>query len=502
MIGSSTPRGWFWALLPATLVFRFWLAAATPMTGDEAYFYWWGKFPDWGYYDHPPMIGWWLAALLPAGEAAWWLRLPQILQPALLALAVAVALGRTTAAWWAALLVLLAPANIWDVFITTDTPLVYFAVFSALAWLRAVRDDDRRFYLLSGALLAGAVLSKYFAALLGFAYLVDAVLTRCRGKWQGLALAYAPVLPALGLMAWWNAAHCWPNYMFNFVNRHEDAGLSWRTPLLYGATLLYLLTPPLLWSLARRGAALRALAGDAQGRSLAVLATVPLLLFAGLSAVKLIGLHWLLGFVPLVLVAAVRVLAEATLARLAKFFAGFAAAHVLAAAAIALLPLETWRSWRLYDGIVLTVDTGALLEQLQPYAADYVFASDGYSNAVTLGYDARRYFIVFGEASSHARHDDIITDFRALDGRNILILRKSAPPAGAYAAYFRAVEERSFTARGATFHIVLGRGFDYAAYRDGVLAAVRRKYYALPGLLPQTGCYFCDRYFAGLPCRK
>ena len=43
-----------------------------PITGDEASFIWSGRFPDWGFYDHPPMIGWWLAALLAecAADAA------------------------------------------------------------------------------------------------------------------------------------------------------------------------------------------------------------------------------------------------------------------------------------------------------------------------------------------------------------------------------------------------------------------------------------------------
>jgi len=58
----------FAALLVLTLVFRFWLAAAFPITGDEAYFIWWGWMPDWGFYDHPPMIGWWLAGLLTLGS--------------------------------------------------------------------------------------------------------------------------------------------------------------------------------------------------------------------------------------------------------------------------------------------------------------------------------------------------------------------------------------------------------------------------------------------------
>jgi 4-amino-4-deoxy-L-arabinose transferase-like glycosyltransferase len=496
------PRSLFLVLLPLTLIFRFWLAAATPMTGDEAYFYWWGKVPDWGFYDHPPMIGWWLAALIPFGEAEWWLRLPQILQPAILGLAVAWALGRTAAAWWAALLTLLAPAFVWNVFITTDTPLVYFSVFSALAFLRATRDDDARFYLLAGLLLAGAVLSKYFAALLGFAYLVHALIRPNRRKSLGLFLAYAPVLPALVIMAWWNAGHCWPNYMFNFVNRHDDAGLSWQTPLLYAVTLLYLLTPPFFWLLAKYRPALRSAWEDAPLRATALLAAVPLSLFAALSLVKQIGLHWLLAFVPLALILLVRVVPEEATRRLAKFFAGFAALHVIVIVVIANLPLETWKRTKLYDGIVLTVATDQLLAELKPYENDYVFASDGYSNAVTLGYDARRYFLVFGQASSHARHDDILTDFRQLAGRNILILRKTAPGAEEYVPYFRELTLRSFVVRGATFYIVLGRGFNYVAYRDNILANVRRKYYGLPTFLPQTGCSFCERYFPGTVCVK
>ena len=46
-----------------TLLIKLWLAAYFPMTGDEAFFYQWGVFPDWGYSDHPPMVGWLLFVL-------------------------------------------------------------------------------------------------------------------------------------------------------------------------------------------------------------------------------------------------------------------------------------------------------------------------------------------------------------------------------------------------------------------------------------------------------
>ena len=494
----------FAALLVLTLVFRFWLAAVFPITGDEAYFIWWGWMPDWGFYDHPPMIGWWLSVLSLAGKAEWWLRLPVVLQPALLALAVYWALPRLAAGiederrLWAAVLVLLAPVDVWNVFITTDTPLIYFSVLSGLTWIRAARDDAPRWYLAAGLLLAGAVLSKYFAAILGFAYLVDVLRRRKTSAWAGLAIAYACTVPALAVMAWWNSGHCWPNYMFNFVNRHEDAGWSLKTPLLYIVTLVYVLGPPVLWLAWRE----RRSVGKATAAALGTLAWLPFLLFAGLSLVKQIGLHWLLSFVPFTLIWLALRLTPLTLRRLGVFFAGFATLHVAVILAVSRVPLETWKQTRLYDGIVLSFEHEALAKELQPYRKDWVLAMDGYSNAVTLGYNLRQYVAVFGEASSHARHDDLVTDFRALAGRDFLILRKSEPNLDDYRKYFRAVSADSFEIRGARFWRVNGEGFDYPAYREGVLAGVMRKYYAVPAWLPQTACYMCDRYFPGDACRR
>lgn len=498
----------FAALLVLTLVFRFWLAAAFPITGDEAYFIWWGWMPDWGFYDHPPMIGWWLAALSLAGKAEWWLRLPVILQPALLALAVYWALPRLATGveeerrLWAAVLVLLAPVDVWNIFITTDTPLIYFSVASGLAWIRAARDDAPRWYLAAGLLLAGAVLSKYFAAILGFAYLVDVLRRRKAGAWAGLAIAYACTLPALALMAWWNSGHCWPNYMFNFVNRHGDAGWSLKTPLLYLVTLVYVLGPPVLWLAWRERRHPGAGAAESLAIPLATLAWLPFLLFALLAAVKQIGLHWLLSFVPFTLVWLALRLTPLSLRRLGLFFAGFATLHVAAILIVSRVPLESWQQTRLYDGIVLSFEHEALARELEPYRKDRVLAMDGYSNAVTLGYNLRQYVAVFGEASSHARHDDLVTDFRALAGRDFLILRKSEPNLDDYRRYFRAVSADSFEIRGARFWRVKGEGFDYEAYREGVLASARQKYYAIPAWLPQTACYMCDRYFPGETCRR
>ncbi|HWU84800.1 MAG TPA: glycosyltransferase family 39 protein [Rhodocyclaceae bacterium] len=514
-----SPRRIFFIALILTLGFRFWFAAVLPFTGDEGYFIWWGQWPDWGYYDHPPMIGWWLAALLKFGHSEWWLRLPQILQPGLLAWVTACYLrprGQAIA-WGAALLVLLAPGNVWNVLITTDTPLVYFSVLSGYAWLMARRAEASdaspwRWYLLSGLGLLGAVLSKYFVALLGFAYLVDTLVRPGKRKFAGLLLVYAMTLPGLALMAWWNAGHCWTNIMFNFYNRNHrgNTGLSWQSPLEYAGMLLYLLTPICFWYLYRGRAAIRACFGRFEERALIVLGGVPLALFWGFSVIHSIGLHWMLSFLPFVLILLALSISEAQLRKTMRFFVGFAIFHVLLVVGIYNTPLERWKENKFYDGIVLTVKAQLLLDHLAQYS-DYTWMMDGYSNAVTLGVNTYvrdpdgkpRYIGVFGIASGHARHDDILTDVRALDGGKIAILRKTAPDLDTeYRPYFRQIELKTFAVEGVTFYLILGQGFDYVRYRDAILAQVKQLYYAIPPALPQTACYFCDRYFPGQPCHR
>jgi hypothetical protein len=501
------------------LLFRGWLAAVMPITGDEAYFYFWGRYPDiaeWGYYDHPPMVGWWLAFLLQWRDVEWFIRLPVLLLPFGLAAGAAWLAARADEggqgerAAWAALLVLLAPVSVWNIFITTDTPLIWWSMASVMAYVAGLQASGRGqtvpallLHALAGAFLALAFLSKYFAALFGIAIAMHVLLVRRdRGRWGAFFLLTLVALAGPAYNLWWNSGQGWANVMFNLFNRHEDAGWSWETPLLYAVTLAYVVTPFALLALARYWRKITAAARRQPAVSAMLwLSLVPFTLFAVLSLVKQIGLHWLLSFVPLLLVALAAALPLPALRQLAQWFGGFALLHVLAISVIAVLPLETWSKTRQYDGIVLTFRSQDVLRHLQPYTDEFTFASDGYSNAVTYGYNARRYFIVFGVGSSHARHDDMLTDFRTLAGKNILILRKTAPDLADYQPYFKSVEVQTFVEHGVTFYLVLGRGFDYPAYRDQVLREVKDRYYRIPKYLPIRSCYFAERYFPGEECR-
>ena len=504
---DARARRWFFAALAATLAFRAWLSWTAPMTGDEAYFIAWGRHPDWGFYDHPPMVGWWLTPLLAISDAPWVLRLPALLLPFLLALLARGALR----AWFGAApaqadlggaLLLLAPLSVWNVLITTDTPLTLFAFASLLLFARAAQTGRGALYLAAGACLGLAFLSKYFAVLLALSYLAWAAVSpdvRRRGKGIGLALLAA--LPFGLLNAWWNYEDCWANVMFNAINRHEGAGLSWRTPLLFAATVAYLFAPFAWYAWKRPGAWVTELF-EPERRALHLAWLVPLAVFALLSPVRTIGLHWLQSFVPAVVLGATLYLERGELGRCVRWFAVLAALHVAAAAVIALSPLERWSRLRVYDGVVYLAETPQLLSRLAPLSERYALAADGYSSAAVLSYHTRSDVPVFGPGSSHARHDDILTDWRKFAGRDVMILRKEPPARSDYAPYFRSVEIRGIELRGATFHLVLGNAFDYAAYRSQVLATVRDRWYRIPGWLPVGRCYFCERYFPDTPCGR
>lgn len=513
------------------------LAAMLPMTGDEAYFVVWARNPDWGFYDHPPMVGWWLSAL---GAMSWHpfvLRLPALLVPLAIGLMTAGALRRLggTIAWSAATLALLLPLNAWNVAITTDVPLMFFCAAAVVAYLRAMRTGRAQDWLLTGALLSAALMSKYFAGVLAIGMFVHLVSRPSRANLRALALIALACLPAAVLHLVWNWQNCWPNLMFNLVNRHGSAGWSWKTPLLYLVTVAYVLTPLVAWRLLRHavgtdGARARGASRGPAGKggppagpastpgfasdtwgdpafasartALGWMTGLPLALLGLLSAVKTVGLHWLAAFcAPAVLLFAI-VASTAARQRALRFAAAFAALHWVAIAGLAAVPIEWFAGARIHDGLVMTLRPGLLNDRIAPYLDRFEIAATGYSPAATIGFNLGRPVLVFGPGSGHARQDDLLTDFRALAGRDILVISKEAPVAEKYAPFFGRVEFRREEILGATFHFVLGFDFRYDAYRDAVLEEIRTRWYAVPPWLPSGPCYFCDRYFPERACHR
>ncbi|MDO8888639.1 MAG: hypothetical protein Q7V16_08650, partial [Hydrogenophaga sp.] len=124
---AHASRQIFWSTFVITLVLKVVIAAGFPFTGDEAFFYQWGVFPAWGYSDHPPMVGWLLAALRQVSEHPLVLRSFTLIVTSVIALGIVDALRRwlpderESSAWLAGAVYLAMPWSWLFVLVTTDT---------------------------------------------------------------------------------------------------------------------------------------------------------------------------------------------------------------------------------------------------------------------------------------------------------------------------------------------------------------------------------------------
>lgn len=483
-----------WLSLAVKLLFAWWI----PITGDEAYFIVWGNNLDYGYYDHTPMVGWWLAALLQVSDSMLWLRLPSVLITTFIGYAIyrITRSNSVVAATFAGSLFLIAPLNLVGVLITTDTPLILFSFISAWCFYKAQQRDQFAWYLASGILLGLAFFSKFFAGLLGVAYFLYLVLFVRRGwrPYLGLLLVIAGTLPFITLNLLWNYNHCWDNYLFNLVNRTSGSEFSLITVAKYLLVLLYLFTPPVIYYLLRDYRNVLTILKDADKRIYASLLLIPLVLFFLLSFWKVIGLHWLLSFYPFLFIVMAYTFTQQQWLRTHYFMWGFSAIHVIGFAALLLLSPGLLKfNQDAMQSYIYSSHSKQIVEKLNELAPQDTWAANSYTNAAVLSYTSGKHVIQFGEGSYHARQDDMLTDYRALDGKNILIL-KDSDKLQQFAPYFNDMETGSFKIAGATYYYAIGKGFRYPAYREHILQEVMQFYYRIPAYLPVGSCYMFDKY--------
>mgnify|MGYP001765439734 CR=1 FL=1 len=214
------PQCLFWWLLGVLtllrLVYAFWLPL--DLSGDETYYWDWGRQPDWGYFSKPPLIGWIMATLGLAGfDSTFGIRASATLLVAL-GLALYFRLGReladTQAAMWATLLLAFAPAvSVLSLVLTIDVPLLLCwtgALFAFHRWLQG--DGSSR----AGGLIVlcvgmGSLSKQTMLVFLPLALIHLALDPESRHRlarptlWIGAVAAFGFLVPTL----WWNWDHGW-----------------------------------------------------------------------------------------------------------------------------------------------------------------------------------------------------------------------------------------------------------------------------------------------------
>lgn len=292
-----------WLLILALTALRLWAGAVIPLTEDEAYYRLWSQHLHLGYYDHPPMIAWWIRlGTVLAGDSPLGVRLLPILGAAAttwLTADLARRLGGSARTGLVAALAYNAMLTIGagGILATPDAPAIFFwaATLSVLA--RVGAGGSPRLWVLAGLAAGLACISKYSALFLAPGVVLWLAASpegrrRLLSPWPWTAVVAAGAVFATNLA--WNATHDWLTFEKQF-GRVEPSQFR---PAYLGELLTtqFVLLNPILAVLAGLGvwAAIRN-RGRVGGMdlSLPLLAALPFCLYLALHSLHdRVQAHW------------------------------------------------------------------------------------------------------------------------------------------------------------------------------------------------------------------
>lgn len=240
-------------LIAGTTVARLAVAAIAPLTPQEAYYWTWSRFPDWSYFDHPPLASYGIReATHLLGQSSFGIK----------SAAVAWSLGwnllwaglmsdmfndRRVTFWSLLALNLTLLYELYGVGSTPDGPLLFGWIGVIWAVWRAARTGEGKWWYVAGVFLGWACLGKYAGVLLIPVVGLYLLTVPAQRRWLKRPQPYAALLIAALMFSpviIWNAQHDWVSVAFQSTRRlGEMGGFKPRFFALLLITQFLLLTP-------------------------------------------------------------------------------------------------------------------------------------------------------------------------------------------------------------------------------------------------------------------
>lgn len=196
-------------------------ASFVELHADEAYYWVYSRFLDWGYFDHPPMV----ALFIKLGDA---------LSASTLGLRFFTVLTSTLSVYllWQMLkqyadnirlFVLMFSAivlfHVYGFITTPDSPLSLFTVLFFYIYQRYEKEDKLKWAVLLALVIACLLYSKYHAILvLFFTVLSNLKLLNRRSFWGIVAGSVIIYLPHI----WWQVQNNYPSFYYHVIDRSAD----------------------------------------------------------------------------------------------------------------------------------------------------------------------------------------------------------------------------------------------------------------------------------------
>jgi hypothetical protein len=211
---------WFWLFIAFWIAQSILTAVFTELYFDEAYYWMYSQFPDWGYFDHPPGVAImiWLGSFLGKTELA--VRIVNIL---LMAASIWIIYRMTKPG--KILLFCLTVFSFLSLHISgfvslPDTPFFFFALLFMLAYKYFLQKESAGNMLFLGAAAALMLYSKYHGSIVILFVVLSnpRLLLNLKFYLAGLVgiLLFLPHI-------WWQVSHSFPSLQYHLVDRAASA---------------------------------------------------------------------------------------------------------------------------------------------------------------------------------------------------------------------------------------------------------------------------------------
>lgn len=195
-------------------------AGLTELQDDEAYYWVYSRFLDWGYFDHPPMI----AVLIKMGYAIFpnelGVRLIPLLLNILSLVLIEKLINKKNPFLFYGIALSIVVVQLMGFIAVPDTPLIFFTALFFLCYKNFIQKPSVLSTLLLGVAVALLLYSKYQAVLIVLFTLVSnpRLFTRYQTYFAGLIalLLFAPHL-------WWQYQHDWVSFRFHLFENNAHA---------------------------------------------------------------------------------------------------------------------------------------------------------------------------------------------------------------------------------------------------------------------------------------
>lgn len=194
-------------------------AATTELIDDEAYYWIYSRFLDWGYFDHPPMV----AALIKAGYAIFpnelGVRIMMVLLNTATIVIVQLLTYKKDDRLFYAVAASLVVAQIGGILAAPDIPLLFFVSLFFLLYQRFLKKMNLANAVLLGLCMACMLYSKYHGVLvIGFTLLSNPGLFAKRYSYVAAGVCLLMFTPHL----YWQYVHNFPSVQYHLFERNAS----------------------------------------------------------------------------------------------------------------------------------------------------------------------------------------------------------------------------------------------------------------------------------------